>query len=250
MSRFSILIIIAGIALGVWGYEEYKVGRGTGSEPVAMELAEIEKTGKVKSNYINIGPHLQVFPGCVYTYTQEKGGAGPTENTTINYLYFPIISEEHPYLQSLFEMAESYGGWDKVPENAPWPTLSDFTVLVKSVKYHRVGDIPAELKEKQGIVGLVISEIEELEDDEKRLLRESFPKVNFDKVLILEENRTPMTGVMALGILAGGVVLVLVGVGLLILPLGRRAGKAIEEEGPDRKKEDEKNDLGIPPPIE
>jgi hypothetical protein len=57
------------------------------------------------------------------------------------------------------------------------------------------------------VQGLLINRVEKLDAEEVRLLKSSFPKMNFDKVLLLESGRTPSSVLFALLAMLAGAVL-------------------------------------------
>ena len=67
-------------------------------------------------------------------------------------------------MDGLRELEETHGSLENVPEDAEWPPLKDFAVLVKSEAYKTLGDVPDQRKYYESVSGLVINRIESLGD--------------------------------------------------------------------------------------
>ena len=210
--RFRLVIgmIVGGLALGYYGQRELRVGWGADSTPAAVELGALEDGAKPSSNYVRIGPHLRMYPECLYEYEDEHN-LGDTPSSKVTKAYYPIISTEHPFLKRLGELGDRHGGLEKVPDDANWPEIRNFAVLVKTKKFRRIGDIPDTAEDSESIAGLFVNDIESLGSEELKLLKEGFPGLDFSKVLILEAGRTPTSAGAALGMLAGAAALIVVG---------------------------------------
>ena len=139
----------------------------------------------------------------------------PKDTTKVTKTYYPIISETHPFLMKLAVLAEQFGGEEKIPDEL-WPAFDQFTVLVKTDRFKTIGSIPDNWGDDANIEGLVINRIEGLSGEEANLLRQSFPQLDMDKVLILEEGRKPSPVTTSLGMMGGGVLLSGLGVFLLV----------------------------------
>jgi len=138
----------------------------------------------------------------------------PSEDTSVSYTYYPIISENHSYFFQIGALLQSFGAADAIPENL-WPEIKQFSVLVKTKRFEQIKDIPMDWKEDASVEGLVINRIESLNSEETDLVRQSFPEIDIEKILILEEGRKPSSKVKSFGMMGGGGVLAVVGVLLL-----------------------------------
>ena len=216
MFRFKIIPIGIGIFLGFLGYEEYSVSHQATIPATKVELSEIEASTELSNNFIQIGKHWSIYPATIYEYQMEKYETGdPDENTTVNYAYYPVVSEKHPYLIKIDALFERYGDEASIPENE-WPEFRQFSVLVKTKRYKKIGSIPEDWEESESLEGLVINRIKSLNSEEEALLRQSFPQINLNEVLILEEGRLPSSKGKSIGLMSGGGLLILVGLMLLL----------------------------------
>lgn len=226
MWRIAIVILVAGGFLIYTGVQEYRVSSGASSAPLAIELAALERNPAPESSHLQVGEHVAVYGATVCTYEKSKYDYGtPKPSATVTYAYYPIISNEHPFLVRLRELREQYGDAE-IPE-AEVPSLESFTVLVKTKKFKTFGSIPDEVfAHESGVQGLLINRIAALDSEDKRLLRQNFPKVDFDRILILEAGRRPSSPLKSLGLIAGGLLVILGGpVGLYLF--SRRRGATV-----------------------
>lgn len=82
---------------------------------------------------------------------------------------------------------------------------------MKTKGFNTVGSIPQDPRERASVSGLIVNRIKKLKGDERKYLRQSFPTVDLDEVLILEQDRAPKPLVLSLAMIAGGVLLILGG---------------------------------------
>ncbi|MFH1268414.1 MAG: hypothetical protein ABIK89_22055 [Planctomycetota bacterium] len=71
----------------------------------------------------------------------------------------------------------------------------------------------------------MVNRIQSLDGEEERLVKESFPTIDLDKVLLVVEGRKPASLAKSLGMSLGGVFLALLGLGLLLAGRGGGAGE-------------------------
>ena len=215
MIRLKLVLIGVGIALGFIGYQEYTVSQKASFPAAKVELQSIEDSAELSNNFIRIGSHWAVYPGSIYEYEMDKYETGePDDKTKVNFTYYPIVSESHPYVIQLSELFDRYGDEASIPENE-WPEFEQFSVLVKSKRFKTIGSIPLEWMDESSLEGLVINKIKTLTTEEASLLRESFPQIDLNKVLIVEDGRKPSSQAKSIGMLGGGSFLCLLGLFLL-----------------------------------
>ena len=93
----------------------------------------------------------------------------------------------------------------------------DIAILVKTKQFKTVGAIPYESKKFGPVQGMIINEIHPIEGEERKFLLTAFPKMDVDKILILDAGRAPTSAAAYLGLLAGELALVITGVGVLVV---------------------------------
>ncbi len=202
MFRIKIAMVVGGAVLAFFGFQEFRVSSGTSSEPLAVNLAQLE-AGDVPSNpHLAIGSHYALYGGCIYEFEQSKYGSGqPSPSSKVTMCYYPIVSQEHPLIQAIADESEDFD-------------FKNLAVVVKTKRYKTFGALPDDLiAQESSVQGLLINRIDSLDAEEKKLLRESFPSVDVDKVMILQEGRKPSSIFLSLGMMLGGMVLSLLGIG-------------------------------------
>lgn len=218
---FLVLIVLGGIFV-FEGYKEYNLSKKSSEVPKEVELATLENGEHLDNYHVKIGPHWRIYSGSVFTYepTSIVDSEQKPENK-VTHVYYPIISNEHPFFPQMGKLAEKHGSFDAIPDEEI-PDI-EFTVLVITNEFNTIGDIPEDWIDSPSIQGLVINEVSGGPDDEEReLIKSSFPNIDFDKVLILDEGRTPTSSDNAKLMMGGGVALSLAGLGLLIWSIKRK----------------------------
>lgn len=202
MFRIKLIVAVLGGIIVFWGVQEFRVSQGTSAEPVAADLAALESGREPPNAHLQLGPHLALYPALVYEVTQSKyatGDPGPTAK--VNHCYYPIISLNHPVVRS----------------EDPNAQLDKFAVLVRSKRFNTIADIPEESRQEASISGLVVNRIQSLDKEERKLILESFPSLDLDKVLLLEDGRRPASLAKSGGMIGGGLLLGLIGVAWMFL---------------------------------
>jgi hypothetical protein len=207
LRRYLILIWLAtSILTIVSGWEETRIAWRCSAQPEDVDVGQLEKGFRPASDYITLGEHIALVDGGVYGYTITKGHENDAlqDSTRIDKLYYPVFSTNHPLAQ----------GED--PAKAAW-----FKVLVETTRYKTVGQVRAAQPEGSSLVmgaisGVIINQIDPLNEDERRLLQARFPLLSLDAVTVLEEGRAPKSRAGALGLLVLGALL------FVLPPLGYR----------------------------
>jgi hypothetical protein len=208
---------VIGLCLALVGWQEYTLMGHSRAEPAVVELAALER-GEIPENvHLRIGRHWRAWDELIYRWEIPQHQKEPDQNSTVKFVYYPILSSSHPYLKRVDEALERYGSWEAIPEQEQ-PKLDDFTVLVRSQRITRVGALPdGQWNESDAVQGLIVNGVRSLGIDERVLLQQSFPTLDLDAVLILEEDRKPASTVACLGMLGGGAMLLLATLYLLLV---------------------------------
>ncbi len=208
MSRFKLVIAVLGGMLAFFGVQEWRVSQGTTLEPIAVELSEVEAGKAPDNSHWKLGEHVALYNACVYEFEQSKySKAEPGADTKVNFVYYPVVSK------SL--LAEAVNK-DKPDAGIAASALNNFAVLVKSKQFKTVGAIPDEPDLVPNAQGLVINRVTSLGKKEVELLKSGFPGLNTDKLLLLEVDRHPSSGLKSGGMIASGALLALGAVGAMI----------------------------------
>jgi hypothetical protein len=211
MIRFKLGVAALGGMVAYWGVQEWRVSSNATDEPVAVQLADVEAGARPENNHWNLGEHLALLDSGVYWYSRSRHDRSPIgPGTRIDYYYYPVLSQQHPYLVQLRALSEKYGSTDAIPEDE-LPTLENFAVLIKSDQFATIGSIPDTWEMTPQVRGLAVNQIASLNNDEAQLLRDSFPALDVHRVVILEAGRRPSSVATSVGMISGGSIIALLG---------------------------------------
>ncbi|MBN2534860.1 MAG: hypothetical protein JXB88_18410 [Spirochaetales bacterium] len=220
--RVIIILIIGGGALIFFGVRDFILLSDSTPEPQEIDLTVLENDRSLQTNHVRIGPHYALYPACIFEYeTEESYSKDYTDSTSVNYVYYPIISQTHPFFIQLAALEAEYGDVDAIPDSL-WPEIEDFSVLVKTTDFITVGSIPETWTYEEGVQGIVINKIKSLDHEEEELLKESFPAADLDNVLILDKGRKPGSLLSPLLMTGGGTALILFGLSIIIKEMKKR----------------------------
>jgi len=211
-----------------YGWSEYKLGAKSTPEPIDVDLAKLEQGDKVDNNNLKLGKHYACYYSTVCSYKQGRFSSGnPTEKTKIDYAFYPIVSPANQDIQQLEQLMKKYPDLRNVPDDVTVPLPKHFVVLVKTTRYKTYGALPEGIQSVDSIQGLVINEVSSLSSDEKKLIQEEFPTIDFNKVLILEDGRQPSSKAKAITFMVMGAGILVVGlIGLIGVIVLFRGGKS------------------------
>jgi hypothetical protein len=218
MTGIGFFALLGGCCLGVWGWQEKKVGAKATADPVSVDLAKLESGEKVDNNHLKIGPHYALYYSIVYSSKTRSRfiKTKPNANQTVEYAFYPIVSTSNPDMQALDKLKKQFGGLENVPDNVDIPTPEHFVILVKTKRFKTVGGLPTDdIRSEDSIQGLVINDISSLDSKEEKLIKEDFPNLDVKKILILEDNRKPSSSGTAVGTMIGGGACLFVGLASL-----------------------------------
>ena len=221
--RIKIAAIVLGGMLAYFGIQEYRVSVGTSAEPASVNLSSLEAGETLTNNHVLIGEHVADYAGCVYEYDQDSG--------RVTHMYYPIIAQDHPFFDKLAALYDKYGNPNDIPE-AEFPAIDDFRVLIKTKRYTNQNSIPEGLGAEEKIQGLVVNLIDGMDKEEERLIKQSFPKINMDEILIVEDGRSPTSMLKTLGMIGGGGFVSLLGLVWMFLGFGGGPSYQPHEEPP------------------
>jgi hypothetical protein len=223
--KIAVLLIVVGCFLFISGMIAFAIGMaeksaaaGASMESVDVDLAKLEAGAMPPDNHLKIGPHYACYRDMVYQYSVTRGSK-PTERTPVSFAYYPIISSAHPWAKQTEPLIKKYGGLERVPK-AELPPTSSFVVLVKTNQFNTIGDLPTQpVQYRDSLQGLVINHVDSLTNDEKKKIQEEIPNVDFNKILIVEADRKPMSRSSTWFLVGGGLCMA-----ILSLPLNLGGG--------------------------
>lgn len=216
MTNIKLGLIIIGAVLAFVGYEEFVLSSIAKQEPTTVDMYELETSTSVDNAHIKITEHDAIYGGMVYSYKQKKGDTGePTGSSLVSETYYAVLSTQHSFIESLEALWVQYP--DGIPDEVEYPELNNIRAIIKTKRFETVDELPeASIQRESELQGIVINEIESLGTSELNLLQESFPGVDLDRVLLIEEGRKPSSSTNAMGMMGGGVLMSLVGLYWLV----------------------------------
>lgn len=215
MFRITIALVFGGAMLMYLGISEYRVSMGTTVEPVLVDLAELEGGTSLTNNHVAFGKHFCNYAHCIYQYRDGESGR------SLDHVYYPILSESHPYFSRIAGLASNHGGKFAAIPGEELPPIKSFKVLVKTSRFKTPEQLHEGITTNYNLQGLVSNIVSDISDREKELIREAHPDLDFGSVLIVEENRKPASAIKSLAMILGGAVLSLLGIGRVLLAMRR-----------------------------
>ncbi|MCA9240073.1 MAG: hypothetical protein KDA37_07735 [Planctomycetales bacterium] len=175
----------ASIALGVIlllaGAADWYFSAASAPGPVEVDLAALESGATIDGVQLQIGAHGEVMTGAVFTFKRGLGnpGGAVAADTRIQSLYYPILSESHPFMNAKGKSNRS---------------LESFSMIVKTDRYRgrEAGKLPRFLTYSSGVKGMVIGKGSQLPEPVRASFKQSFRLFNIDSVVVIEEDREPL----------------------------------------------------------
>lgn len=196
-SRSQVVLVLIGLGLLYYGYEKYQVSRDTTTEPLAVELAQLESGERPMNNHLRIGEHFRLYLFAFYeTKLSEEDMPEPLRR--VEAVYYPIVSTSHPYIKGIEELVVEKSGKNgeddserKDDGNRKRRGPGTMAVLVKTKRYRFASEVPSSIDRSDQIQGLVINSIRRPLAEEAEIIRKNFPDVDTNKLIVLDEGRTP-----------------------------------------------------------
>ena len=188
MRRLLLALIIIGGVLVFMGVQEYRLSKVAKAEPQTITCAQLAARGPGDNAHVRLTDFAFTDN---YIYQNRK------RSTEWKLAYVPAVP---PRVKDL-------------------PAVRTVRVLIKSTRarnedqLYALGEGPLE--------GVVVNHISGLGSDERRLLKESYPDVDFDACWIIEAGKRPASTGTLLGMIGGGGGLAVVAAGMLLMAAKR-----------------------------
>ncbi len=179
-------------------------------------MADLEAGKKISGNHVVIGPHSAYYGATIFTYTQAKNAPKKKidENLSIGQTYYPVMAPTNPSAKKIEELKKQYQDPNDIPEEELIAIPTQFVLVVRTTRFKKVGEIPTSvLQTDQQVQGMILNH-SKLPSDEAKLLRERFPTMNMDQVIILEEEPGRRNAVVRTPRIALGIVIAISGIGI------------------------------------
>lgn len=197
MMRILLALVIGGGFLVFLGVQEMRLASGCKAEPQTITYADLASKGFGDNAHVILSDFLSPPSDFVY---EEKGGK-------YSKVWLPVVSLTGPYAERLMEQALI----NPSPNNLPRPSAKEIRVIVMSEELENDAQIEALMK-GDTIQGVITNKIASISGEERKLLQESYPGVDFDTTYILEHARTPASSGKSFGMMGGGALLAVGGI--------------------------------------
>ncbi len=202
MIRIKLAMLIGGCVLAYFGFQEWRLASAAKATPQTITCAELETKGPGDNAHVSL---TKVFV-CQQSFVFE---AKKNNESHWNKIWVPAVPLDGEYMKTVKSMLEQ----DPKLENLPPP--QNIRVLVKSAKIANHGELEGlalqGLQTGGAIDGLVINKIESLGSEEKKILEQSYPGIDFTKCYIIDHDRKPAEAGKLAGMIGGGGLLALIG---------------------------------------
>lgn len=201
MVRLIIALLVIGCMVAYFGFREFQLGQAASPNAKHISCAELGSKGPGDNAHVLLENHVLCQSGFVY---ESKNGNASERWTTI---WIPAVPIDGEYVQEIKRLMEVSNG--KRAGSLPLP--KDVHVLIKSKRVHDQSDLDR-LDNQDTIQGVVINKIDSIGSQEKKLLSEQYPGIDFDKCWIIEHGREPSGPAKSFGMMGGGAALAGLGV--------------------------------------
>lgn len=215
-------VLIAGIGLVILGVKECRLASSAKDDPQAITCAQLAEKGPGENVHIVMSDFLLLEQS--YVYAERLG--------TWTEVWIPAVPFGGAYHTEARTRIERDG------DNATMPPVTDLRVLVKLTDAKNEAGV-SKAGQEETLQGMVINDVDSLDSEERKLLKESYPGIDFDKCWILETGREPGGLGKIILMILGGLVLSLGMIGFWIA--GRSKGSAApetEQSAPSPQEED------------
>ncbi|MCA9244277.1 MAG: hypothetical protein KDA32_10000 [Phycisphaerales bacterium] len=199
--RFAFTMIVLGGVFGFMAVQDARLNSTCKDEPQSITCAELSENGPGDNAHVVMNEFLL----CDFSFVYQEGRDGSWTK-----VWVPAVPLGGEYHRKLLDSLDENGRM-----NGPIPHPTDLKVLVKSKSARGEADVSA-LAELDSIQGLVINEIEGLKGEERRMLVQSYPGIDFDECWLLEVDREPASMAKVAGFGGGGAALIALGLFLLV----------------------------------
>lgn len=197
MGRILLALIIGGGILGWMGIQEMRLASGAKATPQDITCDKLASEGCGD----NANVHVTDFLVCdaAYVYQEEKRGK------SWNKVWVPLLPKNEETKQYFVNAiaAQAKGQQPTMPRN--------IRVIVQTSKVKSESDMN-HFCDNVELTGTVVNSIASLGSEERKILEESYPGVDFKNVQIIEHDRQPASAEKSFGMIGGGAVLAGAGV--------------------------------------
>jgi hypothetical protein len=210
--RWWYFLALGALVALVFGGGDLVVALGSSSEPVAVDLAAIERDGPPAERFLRVGEHMALLDHAILL--RKKGSARAPAGApppAIDHVLYPIASLHHPYVAAWQALDAQYASRADVPlGKVPHPDGLLVFVRAPSLPAH-AGGTP--LLHREQLVGLARPwTLVTANGTERSALAARMPGLDLDRVLILDADLQPPSLEGAITTIALGLLFAVLGV--------------------------------------
>jgi hypothetical protein len=201
MLRFAILLLVIGGILLLAGFKAVRLASIARPAPHPITCADLADHGPGDNAHVEMSDFFLAY----LTYVKVQP-AGAAEWSAV---YVPAVPLQSEYHRKVLEQIDPH---TNAAVGQP-PVPGSFGVIVRGTRAHSEDDLKA-MAGRDTIEGVVVNAFDPLPPEVADTLRKTFPGVDFDKVWVLDEGRTPPTATKGYVMLGVGATLALIALGL------------------------------------
>ncbi len=201
-NRLNVVMAFGGLVMMFIGYREYSLVSLSMPTAKTISMADLLEDGPGDNIHLHITNMLLWEGAYVYEADSEDG--------PFTMVWIPAISSDSETGQQVLAGIERGASPTGHPPNIQMILRTDSCVDENAVGQLMLQGL------QTGIKGMIINEITSLGSDEKKLLSEEYPGVDFEQCYIFEQGREPAGRFKMVALMFGGTLLSLAG-GFLLL---------------------------------
>lgn len=183
-----------------------------------VELNDLESASATEQTYIRLHTHYRIYSHLIYAHH-----TGTDDQGNVDAVWYPVISTKHPKASKIEQLRSEHQSYVRIPQDSV-PMVDDFAVLVKTQQFDTQIELPRGVERSQKIKGEVFR-YTTLDKPERDIIKRAYPKMDLDRLVVLQHERVPAGLIIAMGLLFMGLPLLLVS--LLSMLVTRRKQRSV-----------------------
>lgn len=207
MGRFILGCFVVGAVLIYFGIQENSLASAADEKPQVITCEQLATAGPGDNAHVTLTDFVLWTDAFVY---EEEGSVVKKWSR----VWIPAVPEGGEAHQAAVEAVEEFG------RNATIPPPKNIRIIVQA---NAANENEVErLAERDALTGLVINRISDLGSEERGILEQSYPGVDFDHVWIIQEGRKPASGAKVAFMIGLGVLGCVIGLVLAVVQVGKQ----------------------------
>lgn len=203
MIRIKLLMIVGGVVLLVFGVQEYRLASEASQTPQSITCADLASNGPGTNAHVSVTKAFLCQQAIVFESKKN-------DQSNWTKIWVPAVPVDSAYVKMIVTLGEANGGQlDTVPPPG------DIRVLIKTSSVKNKTELEGFSLSALTwpVTGLVTNKIESLGSEEKKILEENYPGIDFAKCYIVDHERKPADAMKLGAMIGGGALIALIGGG-------------------------------------